>query len=294
MLISLKEALIDRSIQTPIKNVSAMAVRQSFTLGSDSVDSRTELPITYDDELKDGMYFLSKNGKILSFKLKPLESDIIRNLDLQKLSDAGVELIRANSGKKYYPELHLKPNTTIPNNIKIEPLIKDQYISLSIDCKNNELLDVLKTFTFENNIILPYCSFGHPNLHLNDGGPYKTYEYLRDIIINKNLFLGYGIKTGSNGIGLFSNYIDRYKNFEHIENIFNNIDRHSNDKSFENLSNIPTNVPFFAYTFIVIRLDGSIKGSIEKDIKYWWDERYSKNPTFTKMKVFQNQYLFMT
>ena len=63
MLISLKEALIDRSIQTPIKNASAVAVRQSFTLGSDSVDSRTYLPITYDDELKDGMYFLSKMVK---------------------------------------------------------------------------------------------------------------------------------------------------------------------------------------------------------------------------------------
>ena len=292
-MISLKEALIDRSIQTPIKNTSAIAVRQSFTLGSDRVDS-SGLPITYNDELKDGIYFLSKNGKILSFKLKPLKNDIIRNLDLQKLSDAGVELIRANSGKKYYPYLYLKPNTTIPNNIKIEPVLKDQNISLSIDCRENEILDILKSLNFENNINLPYCSFYHPSLHLNDDSHYKTYEYLRDIIINKNLFLGYGVETGSNGIGLFSNYMDRYKNFEHIEDIFNKIDRYSNDKSLENLSNMPTNVPFFAYTFMVIRLDGSIKGSIEKDIKYWWDERCSKNPTFTKMKVFQNQYLFMT
>ena len=121
-----------------------------------------------------------------------MKNDIIRNLDLQKLSDAGVELIRANSGKKYYPKLHLKPNTTIPNNIKIEPLVKDQYISLSIDCKNNEILDVLKTFTFKNNISLPFCSFRHPSFHLYDNSYYKTYEYLRDIIINKNLFLGYG------------------------------------------------------------------------------------------------------
>lgn len=46
-MISLKEALIDRSIQTPIKNASAIVVRQSFTLGSDSVDSRTEVPIKF-------------------------------------------------------------------------------------------------------------------------------------------------------------------------------------------------------------------------------------------------------
>ena len=112
-------------------------------------------------------------------------------MDLKKLSDTGVEIIRANSGKKYYPELYLKPNTTIPNNIKIEPQIKDQYISLSIDCDYNEILDMLKTFTFENNISLPFCSFRHPSLHLYDNSYYKTYEYLRDMEVFK--YSDYGI-----------------------------------------------------------------------------------------------------
>ena len=191
-------------------------------------------------------------------------------MDLKKLSDTGVEIIRANSGKKYYPELYLKPNTTIPNNIKIEPQIKDQYISL------------------------PFCSFRHPSLHLYDNSYYKTYEYLRDIIINKNIYLGYGVNISSMGLNLFSSHIDRYKNFERIEDVFKNIDQYSNNKSLESISNMPTNVPFFISDFILIRLDGYLKGSIEKDIKYWWDERYSNHPVFTKMKVFQNQYLFMT
>lgn len=293
-MIPLKEALIDRSTKDPIKNALVVSIKQSFTLGSDSIDSSTSLPVTYDDNLKDGIYNLSKNGKLLSFKLKPLDNNIIRNLDLKKLSDTGVEIIRANSGKKYYPELYLKPNTTIPNNIKIEPQIKDQYISLSIDCGYNEILDMLKTFTFENNISLPFCSFRHPSLHLYDNRYYKTYEYLRDIIINKNIYLGYGVNISSMGLNLFSSHIDRYKNFERIEDVFKNIDQYSNNKSLESISNMPTNVPFFISDFILIRLDGSLKGSIEKDIKYWWDERYSNHPVFTKMKVFQNQYLFMT
>ena len=54
-MIPLKEALIDRSTKDPIKNALAVSIKQSFTLGSS-----TGLPVTYDDNLKDGIYNLSK------------------------------------------------------------------------------------------------------------------------------------------------------------------------------------------------------------------------------------------
>ena len=51
-MIPLKEALIDTSTKDPIKNALVVSIKQSFTLGSDSIDSSTGLPVTYDDNLK--------------------------------------------------------------------------------------------------------------------------------------------------------------------------------------------------------------------------------------------------
>ena len=199
------------------------------------------------------------------------------------------------NGKKYETVLYLRRGSTIPNNINIIPVNKEMDLVLSINCKANEIHKEVKSFKFEDNINLPYVCFNFAGFHIFDNEHFKTFEYLRDIIINKNIFLGYGIKvSGSGGLNLFTNYLDKNKNFVEIDKVFDNYDDYADRIDFKILSNMPTNVPFRINDYVmIIKLDGSIKGSIENDIKYWWDERYTKNPNFSIMKVYQDKYMFI-
>lgn len=176
------------------------------------------------------------------------------------------------NGKKFETILYLRRGSTIPNNINIVPVNKGSDLLLSINCKANEIHKEVKSLKFEDNINLPYVCFRYAGFHLFDNEHFKTYEYLRDIIINKNIFLGYGIKVSGTGVlNLFTSYLDKNKNFKKIDDVFNNFDAYSGSIDFKILSNIPVNVPFRVGDYVmIIKLDGSIKGSIENDIKYWW------------------------
>ena len=293
MFTSLKESLINEAIEK--KNTQESLLKNAFDLGLTSIDVKTKKPVVFDESRKQEVCSFTSGGKTLKFKLKSIDSSIIQNLDLKQLSDGGVENVVVTNGKKFETILYLRRGSTIPNNINIVPVNKGSDLLLSINCKANEIHKEVKSLKFEDNINLPYVCFRYVGFHLFDNEHFKTYEYLRDIIINKNIFLGYGIKVSGTGVlNLFTSYLDKNKNFEKIDDVFNNFDAYSGSIDFKILSNIPVNVPFRVGDYVmIIKLDGSIKGSIENDIKYWWDERYSKNPNFNIMKIYQDKYMFI-
>ena len=125
-------------------------------------------------------------------------------------------------------------------------------------------------------------------------------EYVRDLYLNKNVFFG-----GGAGIHFaYINHIFRIKiqkTLDGMEELFEEVlkgdsEEYSSAELFRDTLTkylIP-NFPLNLYSYgILIKLDGSVGGSIKKDVKFWWDNGFKKNGKWGEYKLIKNEYLII-
>ena len=227
---------------------------------------------------------------------------MIHNFLPQNLSNTGVESLIVKTSDRFSPFLYVDKKAKFSNklDIKCHTKTKPVYLRISESYVIPEMLKDLKSIKFEPNTYLPYCGLEYianpPILFPNH---YKIFEYIRDLYIKDNVFLGGGIATSLVESGLYHLFdTNKVAGKKYLEEFFINnnekLFRYKNEYIAERLGKVLYNVPFFiAGKYLLIRLDGSIKGSIENDYKFWYDDRFSKVKFWKDVKLYDNQFLVL-
>lgn len=294
----LESALFKRSTQDTIQNTFNQSIYSAFTIINDKGES---IPgVNIEDKIT-----INKGGKEVILEWDDDTYSMIRNFLPQNLSNAGVENLIVKTNDRFSPFLYVDKKAKFSNKLEIKCHTKSKPVQLVISDSYiaTEILRDLKRVKFEPNTYLPYCELdftSKPHVPSIEVKSFKeTYNYVMDLYIKDNVFFGGGMcislidsvmrylftfnKTESKKL-LNSFFIDK------DEKLF----RYKNDYITEELDKVLYNIPFnILYKYLVIRLDGSIKGSIENDYKFWHDDRFGKVNFWKEVKFYDNQFLVL-
>ena len=237
----------------------------------------------------EGIIFDSSEKRVINVNTRKIYQRDFKFFDPVKLSKLGVLGLRfVDTG---WDSIYLnfdKKHPIFPKNLN---LINDEFrYFICLNSGHNGI-------KFEKGVYLPECY-----LNINNSDITKAQiEYLKPLIINGDLFLGGGVDImDGNGTYNFDNiYTYSYRVYDQaVKNFFNNFENYSStehkESSYNTLKNlIPTNFPIYlTHSISLIKLDGTIKGSIEQDMKFW-ASKFSKVPKRMKNDLYNDEYLIL-
>lgn len=245
---------------------------------------------------------INKGGKEVILEWEDDTYSMVRNFLPQNLSNAGVDSLIVKTNDRFSPFLYVDKKAKFSNKLEIKCHTKTKPVNLrlseSYDAR--DMVKHLKSIKFEPNTYLPYCGLDY---NVNPPIIFKNfkeiYDHVRDLYIKNNVFFGGGIKVSLVESGLYHLFdTNKVAGKKFLEEFFINnneeLFRYKNDYIKERLDKVLYNVPFFiADKYLLIRLDGSIKGSIENDYKFWYDDRFSKVNFWKEVKFYDNQFLVL-
>ena len=214
----------------------------------------------------EGIIFDSSEKRVINVNTRKIYQRDFKFFDPVKLSKLGVLGLRFvdTGGDSIYLNFDKKV-PVFPKNLN---LINDEFrYFICLNSGHNGI-------KFKKGVYLPECY-----LNINNSGITKAQiEYIKPLIINGDLFLGGGVDIMDNvDTYNFDNiYTYSYRVYDQdVKNFFNNFENYSStehkESSYNTLKNlIPTNFPIYiTHSLSLIKLDGTIKGSIEQDRKFW-------------------------
>ena len=291
----LESSLFKRSTQDTIQNTFNQSIYSVFTIMNNKGES---IPgINIEDKIT-----INKGGKEVILEWDDDTYSMIRNFLPQNLSNAGVDSLIVKTNDRYSPFLYVDKKAKFSNKLDVRCHTKNKHVSLrlseSYDAR--DMVKHTKKITFEPNTYLPYCSLDYavnpPIIFKNFN---EIFEHVRNLYIKDNVFFGGGLTVSLVESGLYHLFdTNKVAGKKFLEEFFINnneeLFRYKNDYIKEKLDKVLYNVPFFiAGKYLLIRLDGSIKGSIENDYKFWYNDRFSKVKFWKEVKFYDNQFLVL-
>ena len=237
----------------------------------------------------EGIIFDSSEKRVINVNTRKIYQRDFSFFDPVKLSKLGVLGLRfVDTGAD---SIYLNFDKKVPVFPKNLNLINDEFrYFICLNSGHNGI-------KFEKGVYLPECY-----LNINNSDITKAQiEYLKPLIINGDLFLGGGVDImDGNGTYNFDNiYTYSYRVYDQdVKIFFNNFENYSGtehkESSYNTLKNlIPTNFPIYiTHSLSLIKLDGTIKGSIEQDRKFW-ASKFSKVPKRRKNDLYNDEYLIL-
>lgn len=293
-----ESSLFKRSTQDTIQNTFNQSIYSAFTIMNNKGES---IPgVNIEDKVT-----INKGGKEVILEWDDDTYSMVRNFLPQNLSNAGVESLIVKTNDRFSPFLYVDKKAKFSNKLEIKCHTKTKPVQLFISDSYiaTEILRDLKRVKFEPNTYLPYCELdfiSKPHVPSIEVKSFKeTYNYVRDLYIKENVFFGGGMCISLiDGVMRYLFTFNKTESKKLLNGFFIDKDeklfRYKNDYIAEELDKVLYNIPFnILYKYLVIRLDGSIKGSIENDYKFWYDDRFSKVNFWKDVKFYDNQFLVL-